>query len=71
MDTPNGEYILASRSKNWYKYPTIAQWFKISGDKVNIWLEIENGLNTEYKLEGGILRITPDGKRAFICQRTV
>ena len=34
-------------------------------------LEIDNGLNTEYKLEGGILRITPDGKRAFICQRTV
>lgn len=70
---PNGEYILASRSKNWYKYPTIAQWFKISGDKVKYLhdLEIENGLNTEYKLEGGILRITPDGKRAFICQRTV
>tara|TARA_B100001057_G_scaffold411437_1_gene427067 strand:- start:497 stop:1762 length:1266 start_codon:yes stop_codon:yes gene_type:complete len=70
---PSGEYILASRTKDWYKHPTVAQWYKIDGDKVKYLhdLEIEDGLDTEYKLEGGILRITPDGKRGFICQRTV
>ena len=70
---PNGKNIIASRSKDWYEEPTITQWFKIDGDKVIYLhdLEISENLDTQYKLEGGILRISPDGKRAFICQRTV
>ena len=32
-------------------------------------LEIDPSLDTEYMDSGVILRITPDGKRGFICQR--
>ena len=69
---PNGKNILASRSVDWANYPTIGQWFKIDNNEVTYLhdLEIEDNLNTTYK-GGGILRITPDGKRGFLCQRTV
>ena len=69
---PNGKNILASRSVDWANYPTIGQWFKIDNNQVTYLhdLEIEDNLDTTYK-GGGILRITPDGKRGFLCQRTV
>ena len=69
---PNGKNILASRSKNWKTKETIAEWFEIKGDKVIYKhpLEIDPSVDSEYKIMGGILRITPDGKKGFISQRT-
>ena len=69
---PNGKNILASRSKNWKTKETIAEWFEIKGDKVIFkhQLEIDYSVDSNYQIMGGILRITPDGKRGFISQRT-
>ena len=69
---PNGKNILASRSKNWKTKETIAEWFEIKGDKVIFkhQLEIDSSVDSNYQIMGGILRITPDGKRGFISQRT-
>ncbi len=69
---PNGKNILASRSKNWKTKETIAEWFEIKGDKVIFkqQLEIDSSVGSNYQIMGGILRITPDGKRGFISQRT-
>jgi WD40 repeat protein len=69
---PNGKNILASRSKNWKTKETIAEWFEIKGDKVIFKhkLEIDSSVDSNYEIMGGILRITPDGKRGFISQRT-
>ena len=69
---PNGKNILASRSKNWKTKETIAEWFEIKGDKVIFkhQLEIDSSVDSNYEIMGGILRITPDGKRGFISQRT-
>ena len=69
---PNGKNILASRSKNWKTKETIAEWFEIKEDKVIFkhQLEIDSSVDSNYQIMGGILRITPDGKRGFISQRT-
>ena len=68
---PDGKHILASISKRRPGVPAIPKWFKIDGNKVNhiCDLEIDPDLNTKYMDSGVILRITPDGKRGFICQR--
>ena len=34
-------------------------------------LDIDPSVDTEYANTGVILRITPDGKRGFICQKTI
>ena len=70
---PDGKHILASISKRRPGDPAIPKWFKIDGNKVNYIcdLEIDPGLDTKYMDSGVILRITPDGKRGFICQRCV
>jgi len=70
---PDGKHILASKNKNWGNDVAIVQWYSIDGDRVIFIndLTIDSSLNTEYKNSGVILRITPDGKRGFICQRTM
>ena len=69
---PNGKNILASRSKDWNSKQTKAEWFDIVGDKViyKHELEIDSSVNSDYQVMGGILRISPDGKKALISQRT-
>lgn len=69
---PNGKNILASRSKDWKTKETIAEWFEIVWDRVIYKhpLEIDSSVDSAYQIMGGILRISPDGKRGFISQRT-
>ena len=68
---PEGNHILASTSKKTPGEPAIPKWYRIEGNKVvHICdIEIDSKLDTEYMDSGVILRITPDGKRGFICQR--
>ena len=70
---PNGKNILAARSPRVPGKPAIPEWYEIKDNKVihiND-IQIESGLDTEYLDSGVILRISPDGKRGFICQRTI
>ena len=69
---PNGKNILTSRSKDWNTEVTKPEWFDIVGNKViyKHKLEIDSSVNSSYQIMGGILRISPDGKKALISQRT-
>mgnify|MGYP001188558446 CR=1 FL=1 len=69
---PDGNHILAGRSPKLPGKPAIPIWYRIEGDKVKkiCDIEISKDVDVEYKDSGVILRITPDGKRGFICQRT-
>ena len=69
---PNGKNILTSRSKDWNTELTKPEWFDIVGNKViyKHKLEIDSSVNSSYQIMGGILRISPDGKKALISQRT-
>ena len=69
---PNGENIVASRSKDWKSEVTKAEWFKIVDNKViyKHEIEIDSSVDSNYQIMGGILRISPDGKKALISQRT-
>ena len=70
---PDGTHILAARNKDWGNDVAIPQWYAIDGDHVIYIndLEIDPSVDTEYANTGVILRITPDGKRGFICQKTM
>ena len=70
---PNGKHILAARTPRLPGKPAIPSWFRIEGnDVIKICdIEISEDIDTNYQDTGVILRITPDGKRGFICQRTV
>jgi len=69
---PNGKNIVASRSKDWKSEVTKAEWFDIVDNKViyKHEIEIDSSVDTNYQIMGGILRISPDGKKALISQRT-
>ena len=70
---PNGKNIFAGRTNKWGNSVSVGQWYKINGDRVEYVtdIDIDPSLDTEYQPSGAIVRITPDGKRGFICQRTV
>lgn len=70
---PDGKHIIAGRTPKLPGKPAIPKWYRIDGDKVKkiCDIEIAENIDTKYMDSGAILRITPDGKRGFICQRTM
>ena len=71
---PDGKHILAGRSLSMRQdIPAILEWYEILGNKVRRVCEIRNapGVDVTNGSSGCIVRITPDGRRGFICQRTV
>jgi hypothetical protein len=70
---PDGKHILAGRSPSMRQdIPAILEWYEILGNKVRRVCEIRNApsLDVTNGSSGCIVRITPDGRRGFICQRT-
>lgn len=70
---PDGKHILAGRSPSMRQdIPAILEWYEILGNKVQRVCEIRNAPDVDVTngSSGCIVRITPDGRRGFICQRT-
>ena len=70
---PDGKHIIAGRTPKLPGKPAIPQWYRIVGNGVEkiCDIKIAKNIDTKYLDSGAILRITPDGKWGFICQRTI
>jgi WD40 repeat protein len=70
---PKGHRLIATQGDPHTGNPATVQWYSIHGDKIEHLSEVKvtSGVPTQL-LEGSfILRISPDGTKALICQRSL
>ncbi|MBM99083.1 MAG: hypothetical protein CMJ77_08145 [Planctomycetaceae bacterium] len=70
---PQGHRLIATQGDPLSGYPATVQWYSILGDRIEHLSEVKVAPHVPSELldTSFILRISPDGKHALICQRSV
>ena len=70
---PKGHRLIATQGDPDTGNPATVQWYSITGDRIGHLSEVKvaSGVPTQLLEDSFILRVSPDGTRALICQRAL
>ena len=70
---PQGHRLIATQGESLSDRPATVQWYSIDGNQIEhlSQVEVAPGVPSELLETSFILRISPDGKHALICQRSM